>query len=323
MWNNLLDVHTHTLASGHAYGTLTEMAQAAAQRGLKVLGITEHGPAIPGSCDPIYFCNLRVVPRVVNGVRLLLGAEINIMDYQGTLDLEQWIIDRLDLRIAGIHAPYYTLGTQAENTAAVLGAIQNPSVDMISHPDDGRCPLDYPAVVEAAIAHRTLLEINNNAMRMPSRLNVAENILTILALCKEKGHPVILSSDAHYMTDVGNLDQVLPLLERVDFPEELVFNAHPEEFLAWLEENRRREQQVRTQKASQKGTGTVGYLDAVLLKDGRTACILEVYSPTVFEADIESSPNEWENGSITLDMIEKVIYRCQTSSPGSTTADKE
>jgi len=245
MWNNLLDVHTHTLASGHAYGTLTEMVQAAAQRGLRVLGITEHGPAIPGTCKPIYFCNLRVVPRQIAKVHLLLGAELNIMDYQGGLDLEQRIIDRLDLRIAGIHAPYYHPGSREENTAAVIGAIENPCVDIISHPDDGRCPLDYPAVAEAAVRHRTLLEINNNAMRMPSRLNVEENILTILALCKEKGHPVILSSDAHYMTDVGNLDHVLPLLERVDFPEELVFNAHPEEFLGWLEENRRLEKRSR------------------------------------------------------------------------------
>ena len=118
---------------------------------------------------------------------------------------------------------------------------RNPSIDMISHPDDGRCPLDYPVLAEEAVRHRALLEINNNAMRLTNRLNVEENILTILALCKEKLHPIVLSSDAHYMNDVGNLDHVLPLLERVNFPEELIFNAHPEEFLSWLEENRRLE----------------------------------------------------------------------------------
>lgn len=48
-----LDVHTHTVASGHAYSSLQEMAQAAADKGLKILGITEHGPGIPGTCDPI------------------------------------------------------------------------------------------------------------------------------------------------------------------------------------------------------------------------------------------------------------------------------
>ncbi len=53
-----LDLHTHTLVSGHAYGTVREMAQAAAQRGMALLGITEHGPGIPGTCEPIYFGNL-------------------------------------------------------------------------------------------------------------------------------------------------------------------------------------------------------------------------------------------------------------------------
>ena len=59
----LLDVHTHTVASGHAFSTLQEMAVAASEKGLKLLGITEHAPGIPGTCSPIYFRNLHVVPR--------------------------------------------------------------------------------------------------------------------------------------------------------------------------------------------------------------------------------------------------------------------
>ena len=73
----------HTIASGHAFSTLQEMAQAAADKGLKVLGITEHSPGVPGTCHPIYFRNLHVVPRRMYGVELLLGAEINILDGKG------------------------------------------------------------------------------------------------------------------------------------------------------------------------------------------------------------------------------------------------
>lgn len=76
----LLDVHTHTVASGHAFSTLQEMAVAASEKGLKLLGITEHAPGIPGACSPIYFRNLHVVPRRIYGVELLLGAELNIID---------------------------------------------------------------------------------------------------------------------------------------------------------------------------------------------------------------------------------------------------
>ena len=45
-----LDVHTHTVASGHAYSSLQEMAMRAAAKGIQILGITEHAPGIPGTC---------------------------------------------------------------------------------------------------------------------------------------------------------------------------------------------------------------------------------------------------------------------------------
>lgn len=85
----ILDLHTHTVASGHAYCTLREMAKAASEKGLKVLGITEHAPKMPGTCHNYYFHNLKVVPRQMYGITLLLGAELNILDFDGNVDLSQ------------------------------------------------------------------------------------------------------------------------------------------------------------------------------------------------------------------------------------------
>ena len=51
------DLHMHTLMSGHAFGTIREMAMGAAERNLQLIGITEHGPGLPGACDPIYYLN--------------------------------------------------------------------------------------------------------------------------------------------------------------------------------------------------------------------------------------------------------------------------
>ena len=85
----LLDVHTHTIASGHAFSSLQEMVKSAAEKRLRLLGITEHTPGIPGTCDLIYFRNLHVVPRKMYGVELLLGAETNIVDYKGNVDLPE------------------------------------------------------------------------------------------------------------------------------------------------------------------------------------------------------------------------------------------
>lgn len=107
----LLDVHTHTIASGHAFSSLQEMVHAAAEKGLQILGITEHAPGIPGTCSPIYFRNLHVVPRKMYGVELLLGAELNILDYEGHIDLEEFYWKMLDIRIAGIHSLCYQNGT--------------------------------------------------------------------------------------------------------------------------------------------------------------------------------------------------------------------
>ena len=86
-YNSVLDLHTHTVASGHAYCSLREMAKAASDKGLELLGITEHAPSMPGTCHKFYFHNLKVVPREMYGIQLLLGSEVNILDSQGTVDL--------------------------------------------------------------------------------------------------------------------------------------------------------------------------------------------------------------------------------------------
>lgn len=235
-----VDAHTHTIASGHAYGTLDEMARAAAAKGLKILGITEHTSGIPGTCDDIYFMNLKVVPRQLHGIELMLGAELNILDYEGNIDLPLKLFSGLDLRIASIHEQCYTFGTKEQNTAAMVGTIRNPEIDIIGHPDDGNCPVDYETVVRAAAENHTLLEINNNSLRSPRRKNTFENSCTILKLCKKYDIPVACDSDAHFMTDVGNMDHVSRVFEAVDFPEELILNYSAEKFRQFIRHNRGR-----------------------------------------------------------------------------------
>ena len=70
-YSSVLDLHTHTVASGHAYCSLREMAKVASEKGLEVLGVTEHAPGMPGTCHQYYFDNLRVVPRKVWMIRIL------------------------------------------------------------------------------------------------------------------------------------------------------------------------------------------------------------------------------------------------------------
>jgi len=231
----LLDVHTHTVASGHAFSTLQEMARSAAEKGLKILGITEHAPSIPGTCHPIYFRNLHVVPREMYGVRLLLGAELNILDTKGTLDLDEFYYSHcLDLRIAGIHSLCWEGGTTDENTTGMISAIRNPWTHIISHPGDGTASLHFEPIVLAAKESHTLLEINSSSLN-PHRgkKDAKANNLEILRLCKQYDVPIILGSDAHISFSIADYQYALPLLAETEFPEALVMNDKPDWFLQY------------------------------------------------------------------------------------------
>ena len=233
----LIDVHTHSIASGHAYSTLVEMVSEAQNRGLKIFGITEHIPALPGACHSIYFRNLHVVPRQWGDMRLLLGAELNIINSKGDIDLEDEFFPMLDIRIAGIHKLCWENGTAEENTEGMIRVIQNPWINVISHPGDGTAELNFEPIVIAAKEHNTLLEINNsslNPVRGKTHKAIPNNI-EILNLCKKYEVPVILGSDAHITFDIANYDNILPLLNETEFPEELIINDKPNAFIKLLE----------------------------------------------------------------------------------------
>ena len=82
----IADLHTHTIASTHAYSTVTEMAQAAADAGLYALALTDHGRRMPGAPGAYYFESLGLIPKELFGVRMLKGMEANITDYEGNID---------------------------------------------------------------------------------------------------------------------------------------------------------------------------------------------------------------------------------------------
>lgn len=232
----LLDVHTHTVASGHAYSSLQEMVRAAADKGLQVLGITEHGPSIPGTCPLLYFRNMHVIPREMFGVRLLMGCEINILDSEGHIDMDDRHLDMLDFRIAGIHEVCWQGGTRDENTEGVLRVIRHPKIHAICHPGDGTAQLHFEPLVLAAKESHTLIEVNNHSMSPHrTKTEARANQLEILRLCKRYDVPVLLGSDAHISFQVADYDRLLPLLAETEFPDDLVINYWPERFFEYIQ----------------------------------------------------------------------------------------
>ncbi len=233
--NDVIDLHTHTVACGHAYNSLYEMVRAAADRGVALVGSSDHGPMMPGSCHEFYFSNFRVIPRQLFGIRLLMGCELNILDFEGRVDLPEKVLSRLDYAIASLHPPCCHPGSAAENTNAYLGAMKNPYVQIIGHPDDGRYPLNYDALVEGAATHHKLLEINSSSLHPDSaRIGAREHYLQMLELCARRGVSVIIGSDAHCEADAANHTRALELLREARFPEDLVVNTDIEKLVPYI-----------------------------------------------------------------------------------------
>lgn len=230
-----MDLHTHTLASGHAYNTIKEQITAAHEKGIELLGITEHAPDMPGSCKRIYFENMIVLNRKQQGLTVLFGTEANILDYEGRVDLPNTTLKNMDIVIASMHAPCYRGGTKEENTAAYLKVMNNPFVNIIGHPDDGRFDIDHKALIEKAKEKHILIEMNNSSLAPFSyRVGAADNYKEILKWCRELNTPIILNSDAHTDEQIGDHQRAWDLIKQLDFPLELVVNHDIEQVKSYL-----------------------------------------------------------------------------------------
>jgi len=233
MRNYRLDAHTHTLACGHAYSTVLELVDAAARKNLEMICITEHGPELPGAPTPLFFANLRIIPGMLNNVRLLKGIESNIMDTDGHTDIPMAYLERMEIRSASLHTPTFKPKTRNENTSAVLGAIANPEVDFICHLGNPTYELDYEAILQEAKKYNTLIEINNGSFIV--RKGSKPNCEWIANRCKELEIPVILGTDTHFATAIGDFTYADKVLDNVDFPDELIINLETSRLISYLE----------------------------------------------------------------------------------------
>lgn len=221
----IADLHTHTIASGHAYGTIREMALAASEKKMKILGISEHAPGIPGTTDPFYYCNLKVVPRKLYGVTIVHGCEINVLD-DGSRSLDDSWMKYLDYAIVGIHRQCYTDQGKERNTDNLIKCMKHPKVRLVSHPDDNHTPLDYPRLVGAAKELNVALEVNNSSFTKPEeRLGCFENYRCMLKCCEQYRVPVVVSSDAHDPSWTARFDEAASFLQEMHFDQSLILNT--------------------------------------------------------------------------------------------------
>lgn len=216
------DFHTHTLVSQHAYSTIQEMVEASRRRGMRAIAITDHGPEIMDGAIAHHFLCMDALPQTVDGIRLYTGAEVNIKDFSGRVDLPESILVNLDMTIASFHIEAIDPGTAEEHTAAWLAVARNPYVDCLGHAGNPVFPFSHEPVIEEIGRQGKTIEVNANSFIV--RKGSEPNCAHLLELCKQYQVPVIVNSDAHHAWNVGEVAPALALLERVDFPPELILN---------------------------------------------------------------------------------------------------
>ncbi|MDR3584070.1 MAG: phosphatase [Desulfosporosinus sp.] len=236
----LVDLHTHTVASGHAYSTLTENAMAASRKGLKLLGMTDHGPSMPGAPNLYHFGNLSIIPEEIFGVKILPGVEANIVNHEGELDIPFSYLAKMRLVLVGLHVICYPGGTSEQNTQAYIQAMGNPYIDMMVHPERPDFQLDLERIAYKSAQLNIPVEINNSSLSTIEEKARARVNCCCFAnyMAKYKG-PIILGSDAHFWDRVGEFSAALEVIHEAGISEHQVLNSSPERVLDYLATRRK------------------------------------------------------------------------------------
>ncbi|MEX0959266.1 MAG: DNA polymerase/3'-5' exonuclease PolX [Burkholderiales bacterium] len=200
------DLHAHSSASdGH--DSIVDMARAAKARGLSYLAITEHSRrlTVAHGLDAARLARqideIDVLNGKLSGITVLKGIEVDILE-DGSLDLPEAILSRLDVVVAAVHSKFNL--SRAKQTERILKAIDNPRVSILAHPTgrliDDREPydVDMSRVIRKAGAGGCHLELNAH----PDRLDLLD---TYCQMAKAEGVLVSVNSDSHSVHGFDNL----------------------------------------------------------------------------------------------------------------------
>jgi len=206
-----IDLHNHTIASGHAFNTIYEMAESASKKGVKTLGILEHGPDLAGAPRKVYFECLDRAPKELFGVKIMYGAELNIKDEQGTLDLPDKVLQRLDFSFGFHISPKYE-GSKENYTDMIIKAMANPNVNIIVHSFYNPEGTDVERIAQAACDNNKLMEISTSLFEGAESIEKNwgsvfsewnERLVKMIKVIKKNKCKVLLGSDSHVETEIG------------------------------------------------------------------------------------------------------------------------
>lgn len=200
------DLHMHTKKSdGHH--TISQMAQAALERGYEYIAITEHSQhvrvarGLNAKALEKHMEEIDTVNNQIDGIEVLKGVEVDILE-DGSLDLPDTILKELDIVICAVH--YLFDLPEEKQTRRIIKALENPFVNILAHPT-GRLigerdpyQANMKEIIKTAKENNSFLELNS----YPYRLDLND---TYCKMAKEMGLKIAINSDAHSTDGLDNL----------------------------------------------------------------------------------------------------------------------
>jgi DNA polymerase (family X) len=214
------DMHSHSTWSSDGRNTIEEMALEAKRLGRSYLAVTDHSHYLREGRLEAQNRELDAVQERLGRFKLVRGIEINIRA-NGDLDVDDETLVERDWVMASVHSAF-----DKDLTGRVLAAMENPHVDCIGHLTgrklNRRAPADVnlEQIVEKALETGTFLEIN----AQPDRLDLRDAHARLAA---EAGVKIVISSDAHQISALSNLEFGVAQARRAWLGPDQILNTRP------------------------------------------------------------------------------------------------
>ena len=235
------DYHIHTTYSGgkiHATNTPEIILQQAQQKGLKQVGVCDHG--INHFCygtTPNKIAQLKQKLEFLNStqsdVKLMLGVEANITSFDGDLDIDRLNLKDFGVVIAGFHKLVWSkkifdglkmsfsqvFGLKDDQlkkqfTRSAIKAIKSNKIDILAHPSYG-VPIDVKQIAQVAIDYDVAIELNGK------KISMTDEEILYLASTNVK---LVANSDAHTPNKIGDVSVPFDRLQRLNIPKQRLLN---------------------------------------------------------------------------------------------------
>ncbi len=230
-----IDLHVHSVASGHAYNTIYELVQEAKRKKMKAIAITDHTPGDGSLTHNWYFIGLKNIPEKMEGIRVLRGVELEVINKQGAVNLSDDLLEKLDILLIGLHNHAGTLNFKDSDevtNALITGLKKYTKAKIITHPFSNLGNLDIKKITQYACDNNLLMEVNLAHLNPQINRHHAnmEKLKEMIKIVKQNKKKVIVNSDAHFMTWLGNDSMLTPqFMKEIGLTKEMIINNYPEE----------------------------------------------------------------------------------------------